>query len=114
MNAHCGAPDLAVYSATKGALATLTRNAANALAGARIRVNGINLGWADTPQEHLVQSVEHPAGERWREAAAAGRPFGRLVTPEDVANLTAFLLSRHSGLMTGVLLDYEQLVLGAP
>ena len=38
MNAHCGAPDLAVYSATKGALLTLTKNAANAHMADRIRM----------------------------------------------------------------------------
>jgi NAD(P)-dependent dehydrogenase (short-subunit alcohol dehydrogenase family) len=54
MNAHCGQPDLAVYSATKGALLTLTKNAANAHLADRIRVNGINLGWTDTETErHL-------------------------------------------------------------
>ena len=54
INAHCGAPDLAVYSATKGALATLTKNAANAHRFDRIRVNGINVGWTDTPAERVV------------------------------------------------------------
>lgn len=48
INALCGAPDLGIYSASKGALATLTRNAANAHMADRIRVNGINLGWVPT------------------------------------------------------------------
>ena len=56
INTHCGAPDLAVYSATKAALALLTRNAANAHRFDRIRVNGINVGWADTPGERTMQA----------------------------------------------------------
>lgn len=114
MNAHCGAPDLAVYSASKGAMATLTRNAANALLPDRIRVNGINLGWADTPAERVLQTRISPDGAAWLDVASAARPFGRLINVDEVADLAAFLLSRHSGMMTGTLLDYEQKVVGAP
>lgn len=113
MNAHCGAPDLAVYSASKGALSTLTRNAANSFLKDRIRVNGINLGWADTPNERALQSRIHPDGAQWLEKASAQRPFGRLINGDELADLIAFLLSRHSGMMTGTLLDYEQRVIGA-
>ena len=114
MNAHCGTPELAVYSATKGALATLTRNAANALKGDRIRVNGINLGWVDTPAEHVVQEKTSPYGKRWLEEANRTRPFGRLIHAEEVAELAAYLLSENAGVMTGALIDYNQTVLGAP
>lgn len=114
MNMHCGAPDLAVYSATKGAMATLTRNAANTLAPDRIRVNGINLGWADTPAEHVVQEKTSPHGKRWLEEANRGRPFGRLIAVDEIADLAAFLLSAHAGVMTGALIDCEQWVVGAP
>lgn len=113
MNAHCGTPELAAYSATKGAMATLTRNAANTLLADRIRVNGINLGWADTPAEHVVQGRTSPDGAQWLEKAAPTLPFGRLIDVEELADLICFLLSRHSGLMTGALLDYEQRVIGA-
>ena len=112
MNAHCGTPELAVYSATKGAMATLTRNAANTLAGDRIRVNGINLGWADTPAEHVVQEKTSPHGVRWLEEANRTRPFGRLIHVDEVASLAAFLLSDHAGVMTGALIDTEQWVVG--
>lgn len=44
MNAHFRPPDLAIYSATKGTMATLTRNAAHAHMAQRIRVNGITPG----------------------------------------------------------------------
>ena len=110
MNAHCGTPELAVHSATKGAMATLTRNAANTFSADRIRVNGINLGWADTPAEHVVQEKTSPHGARWLQEANRTRPFGRLIHVDEVANLAAFLLSEHAGVMTGALIDYEQSV----
>lgn len=114
MNAHCGHPDLAVYSTSKGALSTLTRNTANAFLKDHIRVNAINLGWTDTPAERALQTRISPHGEKWIDHAEAVRPFGKLIDPEDLADLIAFLLSRHSGTMTGALIDYESRVLGAP
>lgn len=113
INAHCGAPDLAVYSATKGALATLTKNAAHAHRFDRIRVNGINMGWADTPGERKMQGETLGHGEGWIEAANAALPFGRLLAAQDVANLAVFLLSDASGPMTGAVIDQEQRVIGA-
>lgn len=113
VNAHCGAPDLAIYSATKGALATLTKNAANAHRFDRIRVNGICLGWADTPGERQMQGVTLGKGEGWLAEAEAAQPFGRLIKPEDVARLALFLLSGAGGPMTGAVIDQEQWVTGS-
>lgn len=113
INAHCGAPDLAVYSATKGALATLTKNAANAHRFDRIRVNGINVGWTDTPAERVMQAETLGHGPGWLDAANAAQPFGRLLSVTDVANLAVFLLSDAAGPMTGALIDQEQWVIGA-
>jgi NAD(P)-dependent dehydrogenase (short-subunit alcohol dehydrogenase family) len=114
INAHCGAPDLAVYSASKGALATLTRNAAHAHLADRIRVNGINMGWTVTPGEDTMQAEILGKGPGWLAAAAASMPLGRLLSMEEVANLTLYLLSDLSGLQTGTIIDLEQRVLGAP
>ena len=113
MNAHCGTPELAVYSATKGALATLTRNAAHAHRHDRIRVNGINMGWVATDGEKLMQAETLARGPGWIAEAEASLPFGRLVAVEEVANLALFLLSDASGPMTGALVDQEQWVVGA-
>ncbi|WP_214477105.1 SDR family oxidoreductase [Mesorhizobium sp. dw_380] len=113
INAHCGTPELAVYSATKGALATLTKNAANAHRFDRIRVNGINVGWTDTPAERIMQAETLGHGPGWLDAANAAQPFGRLLTPNDVANLAVFLLSDAAGPMTGAVIDQEQSVIGA-
>ena len=73
INAHCGRPDLAVYAASKAALALLTKNAANAHRFDRIRVNGINMGWTLTPAEAVMQAETLGHGPGWLEAANAGR-----------------------------------------
>jgi NAD(P)-dependent dehydrogenase (short-subunit alcohol dehydrogenase family) len=86
MNAHCGLPDLAVYSATQGALATLTRNIANAHRSDRIRVNGINMGWVATESEDRVRLCVAVSSQ-----VVAGC-LGALVTA--AARLAVFLLGR--------------------
>lgn len=111
MNAHCGIPELAIYAATKGAMATLTKNAAHAHMADRIRVNGINLGWVATETEHRTQSAL--LGEEWEAKVAATQPLVRLVTAEECARLAAFLLSDASVPMSGALIDFEQKVAGA-
>jgi NAD(P)-dependent dehydrogenase (short-subunit alcohol dehydrogenase family) len=109
--AHGGYAFLTAYSASKGALATLTKNVAHALRFDRIRVNGICLGWMYTPHEHLVQlGMGQP--ENWLEQVEAKKPFGRILRPQDVAYLTAYLLSDQSVMMTGALIDFDQKVIG--
>ena len=112
VNAHGGSPQLAAYSASKGALATLTKNVANAMLYDRIRVNGIQLGWTETPGEHDVIRRSGQGGDDWLERASAGRPRGRLIQPEEVARLIAILASAESGVMTGALIDFDQHVVG--
>lgn len=114
MNAHCGQPDLAVYSATKGALLTLTKNAAHAHMADRIRVNGINLGWTDTETERRLHADTLGRAKEWLDAQAAQMPLGRLISAEDCARQAVWLLSSASAPMTGVCLDLEQTVVGAP
>lgn len=113
MVVHCGQSFLAPYSASKAALANVTRNAANGLRTQRIRVNGINCGWMDTPGEDLVQRQFHGAGEDWLAEAEARQPFGMLVKPAHVAGLAAYMLGPASGVMTGSIVDFDQNVSGA-
>jgi NAD(P)-dependent dehydrogenase (short-subunit alcohol dehydrogenase family) len=111
MNAYGGTPELAIYSASKAALALLTRSAAHAHRFDQIRINGINLGWVDTPAERHMQAVTLGHGEDWLAEANAKQPTGRLLLPEDVARLALFLLGEASFPMTGSLIDQEQWVL---
>ncbi|MEM8593049.1 MAG: SDR family oxidoreductase [Pseudomonadota bacterium] len=113
MNAHGGAPDLAIYAATKGALQTLTKNAANAHLRDKIRVNGINLGWVDTPTERILNDEVLGKGAGWLAEAGKTLPLGRHVSADDAARLALYLLSDASAPMTGVSIDLEQMVLGA-
>lgn len=109
--AYCGMENLVAYSSTKGALSTFTKNTANGLRRDRIRVNGINLGWTDTPAEHDVQQKQGSPGD-WLETAESASPFGRLLKPDDVARLCMYLLSDESGILTGSNIDYSQRVMG--
>jgi NAD(P)-dependent dehydrogenase (short-subunit alcohol dehydrogenase family) len=113
IHAHGGSPPLAVYASTKAALAGLTRNTAHAHRFDRIRVNGINVGWVDTPAERQMQAVTLGLGEKWLAEASAKQPSGRLQEPDDVARLAVFLLGDASGPMTGAIIDQEQFVIGA-
>lgn len=113
MNAHCGIPDLAIYAATKGALATLTRNAAHAHMADGIRVNAINLGWVATEAENRMQAQTLGHGADWQASVAASLPLGRLVTAEECARLALFLLGAASTPMSGAVIDFEQKVAGA-
>jgi len=113
ISGHGGQPFITGYCASKGALAILTRNTANGLRWDRIRVNGINIGWTDTPHEHRVQTGAMGQPEDWLAQAEAEQPFGRLLKPADVAELSVFLLSDRSGIMTGAIIDQDQKVIGA-
>ena len=113
MSAHGGQPFLAAYSSSKGALAIVTRNAAFALMPDHIRVNGLNIGWMDTPGEHAIQMRYHTTDPDWLKKAEAKQPFGRLLKPTEVARAVAYLASDESGLMTGSIIDFDQQVLGS-
>ena len=110
--AYSGMPFLAAYSPSKAALGIMIKNVANAVSGHQIRVNGINLGWTDTPAEHDVQKKYHKGKKDWLKKAEKKVPFKRLNKPIDVARMLAFLCSEESGLMTGSLIDYDQTVVG--
>ncbi len=112
MSALAGQPFIAAYCASKGALATLTRNTAYALLRNRIRVNGLNIGWMASEGEDRIQREFHQADVDWLEKAAASQPNGRLVDPMEVARAVAFLCSAESGLMTGSVIEYDQSVWG--
>jgi NAD(P)-dependent dehydrogenase (short-subunit alcohol dehydrogenase family) len=107
MASHGGEPALTAYAASKGALATFTRNAGYSLQPDRIRVNGLNIGWTATEGEDLVQG-----GENWLAEADASRPFGRLLRPADIAPMVTYLLSDAAQMVTGSVIDFDQTVHG--
>jgi NAD(P)-dependent dehydrogenase (short-subunit alcohol dehydrogenase family) len=112
MASHGGEPALTAYAASKGALATLTRNAGHQLQPDRIRVNGLNIGWTATEGEHAVQTGTG-APEDWLALADAGAPLGRLLRPDDIAPMVTHLLSDAGAMVTGSVIDFDQTVHGA-
>jgi NAD(P)-dependent dehydrogenase (short-subunit alcohol dehydrogenase family) len=112
VNAYIGEPKLMAYSASKGALMTLTRNTASYLAQYRIRVNQINPGWTLTPNERQVK-LEEGKGENWIKEAIRTRPFGRLLLPRDIALAAIYFASDESECVTGSVLDLDQYPVGA-
>lgn len=113
MSAMAGQPFIAAYCASKGALATLTKNTAYAVLRNRIRVNGLNLGWMASDGEDRIQREYHGASADWLVQAAAAQPAGRLIGPEEAARAVAFLASDESGMMTGSMVNFDQSVWGA-
>jgi NAD(P)-dependent dehydrogenase (short-subunit alcohol dehydrogenase family) len=112
-SARAGQPFIAAYCASKGGLATLTRNAAFSLLRNRIRVNQLDIGWMASDGEDSIQRRYHGADDEWLTRASADQPFGRLVQPEEVARAVAFLVSADAGLMTGAVIQFDQSVWGA-
>lgn len=112
ISAHTGSAILAPYAASKGGLASLTRNAAHAHRGDRIRVNGLNIGWTATEGEDATQRRFHGAEDGWLEEAGRDLPAGRLGDPGEIADMIVYLLSDGSGVVTGSVIDWDQTVMG--
>ncbi|MBN9064193.1 MAG: short-chain dehydrogenase [Rhizobiales bacterium 65-9] len=113
ISAHGGQPFLTPYSVSKGALMTLTKNVAFAMMSHRIRVNGLNVGWMDTPGEDAIVRKYHGKQDGWLAEAEQTQPWGRLVKPDEIARACAYLCSDESGLMSGANIDFAQMVPGA-
>jgi NAD(P)-dependent dehydrogenase (short-subunit alcohol dehydrogenase family) len=111
VNAYIGGRKLLAYSVSKGGLMTFTKNLANYLIKYRIRVNQINPGWVLTEGERHVQSVVEGKGEGWLKRAEEGRPFGRLLSPDEIAQAALFLAT--APVLSGAVIDYEQGPVGA-
>jgi 2-keto-3-deoxy-L-fuconate dehydrogenase len=99
--ATAGIPQRALYSASKGAVLSLTLSMAADHLHEGVRVNCVNPGTADTPWiDRLLSAAPDPAGER--KALEARQPHGRLVTPEEIAAAIVYLASPLAGSTTGV------------
>ena len=90
-------PAAVVYSATKGALDTITRVLATELGPRKIRVNAINPGGVETEGVHTLGII----GSDFEKQMVARTPLGRLGQPDDIASVAVFLASEASGWMTG-------------
>jgi 2-keto-3-deoxy-L-fuconate dehydrogenase len=104
--ATAGLPQRALYSATKGAVQSLTLAMAADHVREGIRVNCVNPGTADTPWVgRLLDAADDPEAER--AALEARQPMGRLVSAEEVAQAIAYLASPAAAATTGTVLPVD-------
>lgn len=95
-----GLPGVAIYSATKGALAALARAMSTDYAAHGIRVNAVAPGTIDSPMLHnFLAAQKNP--EPLRDAFDAMHPIGRVGTIDEVANVFVFLASDEGSFITG-------------
>lgn len=108
VNAYTGERNQFIYSVSKGALMTLTRNLADGYVTEGMRVNQFNVGWTLTPNEYALKRKEG-LGEDWpSKVGKAFAPSGRLLSPQDIAWAAVYFLSDESQLINGAVLDLEQ------
>lgn len=104
--ATAGLPQRALYSASKGAVLSLTLAMAADHIREGIRVNCVNPGTVDTPWvSRLLSQAADPEAER--AALNARQPHGRLVAAEEVAEAVAYLASPRSGSTSGTALAVD-------
>ncbi|EHI99481.1 short-chain dehydrogenase/reductase SDR [Clostridium sp. DL-VIII] len=94
------AAGLSIYSATKGALNSITVSLSKELGPRKIRVNAINPGMVATPG---LQS--DAMGDNFEEKVLKSTPIGRIGQPEDIAKSAVFLASDDASWITGQLLN---------
>ena len=118
IDSHGGQSFLTPYVAAKAGLAGLTKNAAHAHRWDRIRINGVNMGWTATDAEDALQRSttgegdSRAGGADWQEAAGKTVPMGKVGQPDEIADFVVFLLSDRSGVVTGSVIDWDQIVIG--
>ena len=96
-------PNGSIYSATKGAVDTVTKSLAKELGPRKIRVNAINPGMVETEGVHAAGFI----GSDFQKNAEAQTPLGRIGQPEEVAHAIAFLLSDWASFITGTTLAVD-------
>lgn len=104
--ATAGLPQRALYSASKGAILSLTLAMAADHVREGIRVNCVNPGTVDTPWiGRLLDQADDPAAER--AALEARQPTGRLVAADEVAAAIVYLASPAAAAVTGTALAVD-------
>jgi len=104
--APVGVPNRALYSATKGAVSSLTKAMAADHVREGIRINAVEPGTADTPWVgRLLGAADDPAAAE--ASLKARQPMKRLVRPDEVAHAIAYLASPLSSSTTGTLLSVD-------
>lgn len=108
VNAYCGEKNLFAYSISKGGLATLTRNLADAYGAEGLRIQQFNVGWTLTKAEYEIKLKDGMPEDWYKNMPKEYAPSGRLLSPEDVAWAAVYFLSDEAPLVNGAILDFEQ------
>lgn len=95
--AAAGVPTASVYSATKGAVDSITVALAGELGSRKIRVNSLNPGMVETEGVHAAGFI----GSDFHKKTESETPLGRIGQPKDIASIAAFLASDDSYWVTG-------------
>ncbi|MCB1208255.1 MAG: SDR family NAD(P)-dependent oxidoreductase [Verrucomicrobiales bacterium] len=106
--AHCGQANLLAYSVTKGGLMTMTRNLSHSLGPVQVRVNQINVGWTLTENEYQVKLGDGLPADWPDHLPAYAAPFGRLLSPEDIATAAVYWVGNESIPVSGSVVELEQ------
>ena len=101
-----GIPNRAAYSASKGAVLTLTLAMATDHIKDKIRVNAVNPATTDTPWVHRLLNQSEDAAAA-RDALEARQPMGRLVSPAEIASAIIFLASPLQASVTGTTINID-------
>jgi NAD(P)-dependent dehydrogenase (short-subunit alcohol dehydrogenase family) len=104
IEAHRAAPNFAVYSGAKAAVAQFARSLAIELAPEGIRVNNVAPDVTPTPGMTGITGNRDPAEAFDPRAVRIGLPMGRVGVPEDVSGCVVFLASGLSSYVTGTTL----------
>ncbi len=108
INAPCGEPKLLVYSMSKAALMTLTRNAADALGRTGVRVNYFLVGWVLSENERQLKIKEGLPADWAEHPPLEYVPTGVMTQPEDIAGAAVYWLGDESRPFTGGVIELEQ------
>ena len=109
VNAYCGEPTFVAYSASKGALMTLTRNLGDTLHREHgVRVNQINPDWVLTDGEKRVQARQGNPKDWYEKIPRVFAPSGRLILPEEIASAAVYWIGDESRPMSGSVVELSQ------
>ncbi|MEY4999412.1 MAG: hypothetical protein RIS00_1456 [Pseudomonadota bacterium] len=108
INAYCGADMILIYSMSKGAMMTMTRNIADTHGPEGIRANQLNVGWTLTQGEIETQRSMGSPDDWHTKIDKAGAPRGSLLMPDEVAEHAIFWASDKSAPVNGAVYEVEQ------
>jgi len=108
INSYSGESSLLIYSISKGALQTMSRNLANAHGKDGVRINHINPGWVLTDREYVDQ-IKKGLPENWPSTIPLEHaPSGRIISPEEIAVAALYWISDESYPISGSVVELEQ------